>query len=419
MKEMIKDLMHKTESIIEDYKIKNESDKNEFNLFRITGISTDEVKICRMLTEILNPRGKHGMGSDYLFMFMKEVLSIDVWADELKNAKVFREFCIDDNRRIDIVISTTRRFIPIEVKLYADDQDSQCKDYYDYALKQPTIDKSNVYYLTLDSHLPQNDGANGLTSVRQNDVLTGYEEITPISFGGDIVYWLKMCIEITSDNLVTTNLIQFKNVLEELSGNMGNEMNAYVVQSISENEKTFEAACKIAENVNKAKEELLYKVLSAIERKLLLENLPIERITNRFDYKFNNYEAIRKFYSNRKMYPAIVYRCKKIDDSKEIWFMVEVEWNLYCGFVLAENNENNIDASQCHELIKQHINLPYGFNDENWWFYWEYLLDEDDTPNFVYNNETLTKLFDADCFEEFIDKCVKRIKFLLDNMKLK
>lgn len=419
MKDTIRELINKTETIIDEYNSKNTTIKNEFNLFKIAGISTDEVKICRMLAELLNPKGKHGKGHNFLYMFMKEVLSIDVLDDELETAKIYKEYCIDDNRRIDIVISTSRRFIPIEVKLYADDQESQCKDYYDYARKQETIEETKVYYLTLDSHLPQNCGANGLTKIENDGVLIGYEEIIPISFGIDIVYWLKMCIDITNDNLVTTNLIQFKNVLEELCGNMDNEMNAYVVQTIAENKSTFEAACKISENLNKVKEEMLFRVLSAIETKLLLEDLPIERISNRFDYKFNNYEAIRKFYSNRKMYPAIVYRYKKIDDNKEIWFMVEVEWNLYCGFVLVENNDNTIDASMHHDLIKEHIYIPYGFNDENWWFYWEYLLDEENTPNFVYGNDILSKLFDDECFMMFIEKCADRIKKLIREVKIK
>lgn len=157
-------------------------------------MQSDEVKICRMLAEVLSPRGKHGMGIHYLSLFVKEVLSIDIYADELDNARVYREYWIDENRRIDIVISTPRRFIPIEVKLYANDQKSQCKDYYDYAQKQQTIEKSKVYYLTLDSYFPQNSGANGLTKIENNGILVGYEEITPISFGNDIVYWLKMCI---------------------------------------------------------------------------------------------------------------------------------------------------------------------------------------------------------------------------------
>ncbi|TAH59676.1 MAG: hypothetical protein EWM50_07655 [Gottschalkiaceae bacterium] len=39
------------------------------------------------------------------------------------------EYPIDEDRRIDIVIACASRFIPIEVKIHARDQYSQCYDY--------------------------------------------------------------------------------------------------------------------------------------------------------------------------------------------------------------------------------------------------------------------------------------------------
>lgn len=45
-----------------------------YNLFSVLGIETKEVLICRVLADLLNPRGQHGMGSVYLELFLKEVL---------------------------------------------------------------------------------------------------------------------------------------------------------------------------------------------------------------------------------------------------------------------------------------------------------------------------------------------------------
>lgn len=65
--------------------------------------------------------------------------------------------------------------------------------------------------------------------------------------------------------------------------------------------------------------------------------------------------------------------------------------------------------------------MPHGFEDENWWFYWEYLLNDNEksTPNFVNTNETMIKLFDREYFEKFVDLCVTRIIELTKEMKLK
>ena len=34
-----------------------------YNLFSVLGIETKEVLICRVLADLLNPRGQHGMGA--------------------------------------------------------------------------------------------------------------------------------------------------------------------------------------------------------------------------------------------------------------------------------------------------------------------------------------------------------------------
>ena len=58
------------------------------------------------------------------------MLKIEICDAELKTAKVYREYQIDDSRRIDFAIKTSEKFIPIEVKIYASEQQNQCFDYY-------------------------------------------------------------------------------------------------------------------------------------------------------------------------------------------------------------------------------------------------------------------------------------------------
>lgn len=51
----------------------------------------------------------------------------------LTHTDVIKEYVIDNDHRIDIVIQNVRFFIPIEVKIYAGEQEGQCYDYYEYA----------------------------------------------------------------------------------------------------------------------------------------------------------------------------------------------------------------------------------------------------------------------------------------------
>lgn len=417
-------LLNEASKIIKEHEQNRIANGDEFNIFKITGIQSDEVKMCRMLAEIIDPMGTHNEGQFFIRSFVKKVLYLDIAEEELKTAKVYVEYHTGTDRRIDIAIVTNKRFIPIEVKIYAEDQLRQCKDYYDFALSQKKPEQSKVYYLTLDGHLPQKSGTNDLTPIEEDGNVVGYEEIIAISFKNEVCSWLEKCLEakeLSEKNMLRANIEQFLYVLGELSGSMTKKLNQDISKLISGDSDKFAAASAIAENIQEAKKEKLLDLFSRIEFKLNLQGFPYETVNDKNSYKYNNYEAIEKFYGGRKTWPSLTYRYKEIDDAKEIWLRVEVDYNLYCGFVLVENNENTLNASEYHELIKEHMEMPHGFENENWWFYWEYLLNDnvDSTPNFINTNDIMIKLFDREYCGWFVDRCAERIIELTNEMKLK
>lgn len=176
-------LLQEISAISKKYELLNQKTGGYFNIFNIANITTDEVKICRVLYELISPKGRHYQGSTYLNSFIKFVLNIDIPEKELSSARVFREYVIDEKRRIDLVIETSERFIPIEVKIYAGDQEYQC---FDYAKKAKN---SKVYYLTRFGDNPSEYSAKGLTKTDH-----GYEEVITISFAYDILGWLEICV---------------------------------------------------------------------------------------------------------------------------------------------------------------------------------------------------------------------------------
>lgn len=405
----------------EENKIKNSDD---FNVFKITGIQSDEVKMCRMLAEIIEPMGTHNKGLFFIRSFVKKVLYLKIDEEELTSAKVYVEYHTEAERRIDIAIVTSRRFIPIEVKIYAQDQTRQCKDYYDFALGQKKPEVSKVYYLTLDGHLPQKSGAEGLTPIEDENITVGYEEIVAISFRNEICAWLEECLEepeLAEKTTLRTNIEQFVFVVGELSGNMSKKINQEISNLISGNADNFAAASVIAQNVLEAKKAKLYDLFSSLELKLAIHGFGYELVEDKCNYRYNNNEAIEKFYNGRKTWPSLTYRYKKIDDTKEIWLRIEVEHNLYCGFVVAKNKNNPGELIISHDEIEEHIEVPHGFHDDSWWFYWEYLLNDEEksTPNFINTNDVMIKLFDREYFGRFVDLCADRIIELTKEMKLK
>ena len=95
---------------------------SEYNIFSLLGVAAKEVIMCRFLADLLNPEGMHGCEIVFLKSFLENVLEEDRTNDTLLTCTdIITEFGIDNERRIDIVIRNARFFIPIEVKIYADD----------------------------------------------------------------------------------------------------------------------------------------------------------------------------------------------------------------------------------------------------------------------------------------------------------
>ncbi len=103
--------------------------QSEYNIFNVLEVTEKEVIMCRFLTDLLNPEGQHGCGILFLKSFLENVLKKEQINDTLLTyTNVIKEYGIDDERRIDIAIYNSRFFIPMEVKIYAGEQECQ---YYD------------------------------------------------------------------------------------------------------------------------------------------------------------------------------------------------------------------------------------------------------------------------------------------------
>ena len=48
----------------------------DYNIFSVLQIQSKEVLICRMIADLLNPRGQHGAGAEYLKIFLRDCLGM-------------------------------------------------------------------------------------------------------------------------------------------------------------------------------------------------------------------------------------------------------------------------------------------------------------------------------------------------------
>ena len=396
-------LLAEISEISKKYNLINQKTGGHFNIFEIVGIDSDEFKICRVLDELLNPQGSHFQGYTYLKLFAENVLHFDFSDSEYQDARVYQEYVIDGDRRIDLVIEIADKFIPIEVKIYAGEQHNQCFDYYQRA------QNSNLFYLTLFGTPPSDYSAHGLTKEDE-----GYKEVTQISFENDILIWLEKCLE-DQDTIkiapIREVLLQLISVIRGLTDQMEENQEMEIVKILSSKKDNMKSAVEIERSLKTCKTEMLKKVLSAIEEQIS-KKISKKKLSNQYDYEFDNYKLVNSYYDRKgSTYPGISYFCKSLNKPDvDLWLRIEIDDRLFVGYCTPlngqqqANQQNKDEIKQILSGIDPHV--------DGWWTYYEFLPrdDENVSPNFKQFDEIYFDLFDEEKFNIFINQCIESIE---------
>lgn len=249
----------------------------------------------------------------YLELFDKHILRLNMTATELDSAKFDKELhtrLIPSSRPMDLVIITSKRFIPIEFKMEnGSDRDGQCYDYWQEAKSQMSIKRSAeppvLYYLSPQGYFPDINSAKNL----------GYDEypffrsdkIDDVSFRSELFHWVEDCLAQTSKNF------SCREKLEKLRAEI----------------------CLIIGKRESQTEELMLKFFTALDERFdekFCREHHLKRGSNQraevgdaYDYK----RFIDRFFGKAFSWPSICLQCTdaagnviKIDDDKELWFRV-------------------------------------------------------------------------------------------------
>jgi hypothetical protein len=215
---------------LNDYeRVLAESSGERFNIFEILRIKHYEVGThSPFLAELLNPRGRHGLGEQPLALFLRH-LEIDNF--DAQSAQVSIEYdagtCTnEEGGRIDILISDRQnRQLLIENKIYAGDQDQQTQRYLNFSKL------GLLLYLTLNGRSPSN------YSGEKN------ERLRCISYQDHILPWLSACRkEASVAPTVRETLTQYIRLVQELTQqNTNTRMTTKLVDAVLQNEENLKA----------------------------------------------------------------------------------------------------------------------------------------------------------------------------------
>lgn len=330
----IKDLTKKYDSIYQ-------KTGGYFNIFEIASIATKELMICRVISELLSPKGSHCQGTIYLSLFFSIVLKIDFSEEEIKSAKVFREYVIDEKRRIDLVIQMKKILIPIEVKIYAKDQKKQCFDYYKKA------ENAKVYYLTPFGNEPKEYSAKGLISKAHAD-----NQIQCLSFSKDIIEWLDACL-IQKETIklapIREIILQLSGVIRRFTNQMEDEKEGEVVDIILESKEMFESALAIESALPAAKSQIMMDFFEALKMEFENHSMPV------FGYSGKDIEYYYKTVKTGN--PRLSILIKKFSEDIKATFSIQIQDNLYYSFEFQNSNNDILKITTVQDKYKNEYDL--------------------------------------------------------------
>jgi len=332
----IKALLTQVSGIIHKYDEFAALTGENFNIFRILNLSTREVKLhSSLLAELLNPKGSHGMKDAFLRLFVRKLFLLDKTQniDSLQtlNATVEvekRTGAIDSEKKnggpIDIYIQLPgNKNIIIENKIYAPDQDSQLRRYYNF-------DKTAaLVYLNLEGK-----EANEYTT-KNNDYSAEADKIDPIliSYKDYIKEWLEECKkEATNHPLLRETITQYIFLIKSLTHQTMNEnMKNELAKLIAENSDLIKSAQEINEVWNDCKFQIIQNL--AVEIRGIAERL---KLKCEIDEKLGAEDSSFKFYREDWCYGINFY------------FVSEFE-NVLIGI------DNISNENKCSEDINQNL----------------------------------------------------------------
>lgn len=394
---------------------------SEYNIYKILHITQNEVLMCRVLADLLNPMGKHGMGQLYLERFLSDVAGISISDKDLQQAHVYKEYLITNDRRIDIVIRCRNIFIPIEVKINAGDQKSQLYDYYQYARQYD--DQAFVIYLTKDGRSPSEYSICG--GIDNADRIP-QDMIKCLSFSDDIIRWLDWCIDNSREEMKPM-LTQYRDAIRDFTDNGDEEYLMELADKLTTNSDNLRTALEVVKAIDAAKSSVMIKLFQEFEKQMrpICEKYHlIEEERSRW-YHYTD-QATDEFYAHAgSTYPGLNYVVKNADigDGLSLWLRIEVDCRLFAGLCVFNYNlesESGVGNEQVEipdglwKVIRDYVSAGSENTSENWWVDWRYLptgsnsaIDDIDTvPDFKIMNDAAIALADDNYRIEFVKNCI-------------
>lgn len=443
-----------------------ESDSTQYDIFEVLNAAFYEKIISRFLAELLNPYAPHGLKTLPLKLFLKFIHKktrstlfskegqplkiadinnlISSHKDLLEDTVSTTEYKIKISKKkirfIDIAIYNHLFFIPIEVKINASDEDSQCYDYFSYANNLGNEYKSKIIYISEDKEAPYENstksGENSLNKKKDILHLTWQEILTfLIELKGKIINKKELKATegfITDYDSYICAIRRFSGVrsnsLYKQAGDMLNRL--YQVKSVEDGliQLVKDLFSIFSKKIEPAFDE------KSNQHKTIKDFLGVEGVTAKcvdqdYDYYVVDTKVKNLFRHNKSSFPGINYRINfktsKETPKLQLWFRIEIDYCLFAGFALVkviDNKATEVTNAQNKDAYRKFVTNRINeirlneIVDTGWmkWCYPNGSVTEDSTvPNFKNLNQAAIDLIErakSGTLESYVDEILSIFK---------
>lgn len=392
---MDKSAINRITAIRDKYKAIAEEAGDNYNLFKVIGLTSEEVRIhSAFLANLLNPQAEHGQKSKFLKLFCEQ---FDIPQFDHDSGKVTIEKYIGKKEeinggRIDIDIFDKNGFhIIIENKIYANDQENQLIRYSQYGKKQP---KYKLFYLTLHGYIP--DEKKSCNYDKKQISLKEGNDYFLLSYHYDILNWLEHCREKAATKpLLREGISHYINLIKYLTNqNTNYMMNQEIIKEFLKPENV-QSLANIKECLVKTQIELQYQFWECLINELKKKGFDISKTS------YNKTQIIDYYERNKNnKYYGIEIRITNINDTS-FRYGIRIDHFIYGGFTVREGDKKNNKVNnkpEYEEYIKLIKEIDSSYQNNEWWLGWKRMepflnfknLDEETCKNLSKMEETVS-----------------------------
>ncbi|MEX1003676.1 MAG: PD-(D/E)XK nuclease family protein [Crocinitomicaceae bacterium] len=344
-----KQLLENAKSIFGKYEKVKEITGEEFNIYRILNMESDEVKThSNMVATMLDPNGSHTLGSLPMKLFIEGLIKKSdsvsptitntVKDIDVESCKVYVEYFISQKTensggRIDILIEDkfSNRLV-IENKIYAEDQENQLFRYHNFDKR------ATICYLTLYGNEPSSQSINNDGDLKK--------KLLNISYETDILEWIKKCRNAAADKpIVRESLNQYIFLIKKLTDQSTNEiMNKELTDEILKDKSSVQAFYNLQMIENELHSKLIERFKNQITQLAGELELGFTSRVTRYAGKDSDFHTLQVHFQNDKMLG---------DQNLQITFEVQGTGFMEVTYGFARKEKSKAANSDNSDLIKR------------------------------------------------------------------